>query len=413
MCYDESRGVIVATKTWGFVNSPTEVFEIDPNVGVWSNPQPAVKPNFMWATWSRMVYDPVNQVSIVRGYGNGGVHYTWEWDGVAWTQWPNDSVGRVTSFVTGDQNVYLITENATVTAATIYKRSGNAWVFVTATPIATGSTGCDGDRPFSAYYNSVSGSIEWPRPGSWPTTQWEIRSYNVAAGTWALTQVQRSFTCSKPFSTSTGRIVAFWNHQSIASNMAEYMGGDHEDRGLYSDMSSLVIAPWGAENQYDITDEDLVYCLLTNGELYSITVNQSDVEPYGLGCAGSSQAFHQYVSVGSGYGLAIPGRVSDIEVWSTNDPTIAGCLIGTEIAPALDLALFGAPGCFLSVNPNVAINIAVATTASAPRAQVSFSWPYSVAYLGLAFHSQAYAFDASANQLGLVVSQPVKLTLGR
>jgi hypothetical protein len=123
--------------------------------------------------------------------------------------------------------------------------------------------------------------------------------------------------------------------------------------------------------------------------------------PLAAGCAGSNG-----VPTNQATSLPLLGGTMDVVIGNVPSPSLGVLALGwsstiSSFGPLpLDLASYGAPGCFLRVATDLpALLLGVAGTAA-----YSLHVPNSLSLLGLRLHTQALVADPAANALGIVAS---------
>jgi len=154
-------------------------------------------------------------------------------------------------------------------------------------------------------------------------------------------------------------------------------------------------------------NRDLNYCPVTEFSCVPVLGGYVTFAP---GCVGSA-------GIPSNQALALPilGQTMIAVIGNLPAPAVAIFILGfsntmslTSGPLPLDLAAFGAPGCFGRVSADSSLLILGA------GGMASFSWgiPNNPGYLGLRFYTQALALDAPANALGGTMSDAAAGILG-
>ena len=127
---------------------------------------------------------------------------------------------------------------------------------------------------------------------------------------------------------------------------------------------------------------------------------------FGLGCKGSKTG----VPALSNRQLPILGKSFMLDL--ANAPLNTAGLLFFGFAPwSLDLGLIGAPGCIARARPDISGSIATDGFGKWPN-PTPIPVPNDAKLVGAVFYNQFLLLDLGANQLGLIVSNGGKATIG-
>ncbi|MAE77746.1 MAG: hypothetical protein CMJ85_12865, partial [Planctomycetes bacterium] len=133
---------------------------------------------------------------------------------------------------------------------------------------------------------------------------------------------------------------------------------------------------------------------------------RADYTTFGLGCKGSKTG----VPALSNRQLPILGK--SFMLGLANAPAATGGLLSFGFTPwSLDLGLIGAPGCTAHARPDILWPVITDWTGKWPN-PTPIPVPNDPNLVGAVFYNQFLLLDLQANQLGLIVSNGGKATLG-